>query len=257
MTPLVVIPARMASTRLPGKPLVDIHGQPMIVHVWRRALKAAVGPVVVACAEKVIATAVQAVGGTAVLTRPDHLSGSDRVFEALQIIDSAGIYDVVVNVQGDLPTLESRLLTAALSALDEHPEIEIMTLVSPLKDSYAITNPNVVKAVVGFPKTADPGAIARVLYLSRATVPSGPGPLFHHVGLYAYRRAALSQFIAWPQSVLENRERLEPLRALEHGLYIAAVLIDSAPLGVDSPRDLAHVRHVLDSRQRRDNTEGP
>ncbi len=245
MTPLVVIPARMASSRLPGKPLVDIHGQPMIVHVWRRAQEAAVGPVVVACAEPVIAAAVQAVGGTAVLTRPDHRSGSDRVFEALQLIDSAGIYDVVVNVQGDIPTLESRLLTSALTALSKLPKIDIVTLVTPLKESYAATNPNVVKAVVGFPTTAASGAIARVLYFSRATVPSGPGPLFHHVGLYAYRREALSQFIGWPQSVLETRERLEQLRALEHGLSIAAVLIDAAPLGVDTPQDLAHVRHVL------------
>ena len=248
ITPLVVIPARMASTRLPGKPLVEIHGQPMIVHVWRRAQEAAVGPVVVACADQAIAAAVQAVGGTVVFTRPDHLSGSDRVFEALQTIDTAGIYDVVVNVQGDLPTLESRILKSILLPLKEEPTIDIVTPVAPLTDPHVAINPNVVKAVVGFPTTAASGAIARVLYFSRTKVPSGPGPLFHHVGLYAYRRQALSQFITWPQSVLEKRERLEQLRALEHGLHIAAVLIDTAPWSVDTPQDLARIRRILGRR---------
>ncbi|VBB69085.1 3-deoxy-manno-octulosonate cytidylyltransferase [invertebrate metagenome] len=246
MTPLVVIPTRMASTRLPGKPLVDIHGQPMIVHVWRRAKKAAVGPVVVACAEPSIAAAVQAVGGTAVLTRQDHPSGSDRVFEAVQAIDPAGFHDVIVNVQGDLPAFESQILTSALAALTAQTmDMDIVTLVAPLTDSRAATDPNVVKAVVGFDSTAGAGAIARVLYFSRAIVPSGPGPLFHHVGLYVYRRVALTQFIAWQPSVLETRERLEQLRALENGLRIAAVLIDSAPLGVDTQNDLARVRGML------------
>ncbi|KAF0119180.1 MAG: 3-deoxy-manno-octulosonate cytidylyltransferase (CMP-KDO synthetase) [Rhodospirillaceae bacterium] len=244
MTPLVVIPARMASTRLPGKPLADIHGVPMIVRVLRQAEAAAIGPVVVACAEPAIAKAVQTAGGRAVLTDPDHPSGSDRVFEAVRRIDPNEYHDVVVNVQGDLPTLDSRVLAAALTALAE-PTVDIATLVALLTDPREATDPNVVKAVAGFPAAAVPGTIARALYFSRATVPSGQGPLFHHIGLYAYRRAALARFVALPPGILERRERLEQLRALENGLRINAVLVDMVPLGVDTPNDLARARALL------------
>lgn len=244
MVPIVVIPARMASTRLPGKPLANIHGQPMVVHVWRRAREAAIGPVVVACAESAVAIAVQAVGGRAVLTRPDHLSGSDRVFEAVQIVDPAGYHDVIVNMQGDLPTLDSRVLEVVLTVLAK-PAVDISTVVAPLTDPCEATDPNVVKAVVGFTTSANPGAVARVLYFSRAAVPGGPGLLFHHIGLYAYRRAALAQFVAWPPSVLEMRERLEQLRALENGLCIKAILVNTVPLEVDTPDDLARARTAL------------
>ncbi len=233
----------MASTRLPGKPLADIHGEPMIVHVWRRVQAAAIGPVVVACAEPAIAAAVQAVGGRAVLTRPDHPSGSDRVFEAVQVVDPMAHHDIVVNVQGDLPTLDSRILQAVLAALAV-PAVDIATLAAPLADPREATDPNVVKAVAGF-ATVTPGASARALYFSRATVPDGPGPLFHHIGLYAYRRAALARFVALPPGVLETRERLEQLRALENGLRMEVVLVDTVPLGVDTPDDLIRARANL------------
>lgn len=245
MTPLVVIPARMMSSRLPGKPLVDIHGQPMIVRVLRLALKAAVGSVVVACADEVIAKAVRVAGGMAVLTRQDHLSGSDRVFEAVQIVDPIGHYDVIVNMQGDLPTLDSGVLRTALVALESEPGVDIATPVALLTDLRAAANPNVVKAVVGLAMSACPGAAARALYFSRTIVPSGPGPLFHHIGLYAYRRTALARLVALLPSVLETRERLEQLRALENGLYIKAVLVDSTPLEVNTPDDLEQVRAAL------------
>jgi len=244
MTPLVVIPARMASTRLPGKPLADIHGVPMIVHVLRRAEAALISPVVVACAEMVIAEAVRTAGGRAVLTDPDHPSGSDRVFEAVRCVDPNALYDVVVNVQGDMPTLESRVLAMALTALTD-PESDIATLVAPLADPREAVNPNVVKAVAGFPTAAVPGTIARALYFSRVAVPGGSGPLFHHIGLYAYRRAALARFVALPPGVLERREGLEQLRALENGLRIDAVLVDTVPFSVDTPNDLERARALL------------
>lgn len=239
--PIVVIPARMASTRLPGKPLADIHGQPMIVHVWRRALEAEVGPVVVACAEPEVAGAVVAAGGKAVLTSPDLPSGSDRVFAALEMIDPEGRHDAVVNVQGDLPTIEPEAIRAALAALND-PEADITTLVALIKDERERTDPNVVKAVVAFPAGR---VVARALYFSRATVPAGDGPHYHHIGLYAYRRPALARFVALPEGVIERRERLEQLRALENGMRIDAALVDTVPLGVDTPDDLERARALL------------
>ncbi len=260
MNPIVVIPARMASTRLPGKPLADIHGAPMIVQVWRRAMEAAVGPVLVACAEREIADAVERAGGEAVLTRPDHPSGSDRVFEAVQAHDPDGRFDVVVNVQGDLPTLDPAVIRAALSPV-ARPEVDIATLVARIGAPGEATDPNVVKAVVAFPSgegvafpsgegvafPSGEGAVAvgRALYFSRATVPAGDGPLFHHIGLYAYRREALGRFVALPPGVLELRERLEQLRALENGMRIDAALVDTVPLGVDTPADLERARALL------------
>jgi 3-deoxy-manno-octulosonate cytidylyltransferase (CMP-KDO synthetase) len=243
--PIVVIPARLASTRLPGKPLADIHGEPMIVHVWRRAMEAAVGPVLVACGEAPIAAAVRQAGGDAVLTRSDHPSGSDRIFEAVQTVDPDGRHDAVVNLQGDLPTVDPRAIRACLAPLDE-PAVDIGTIATLVASEEERQNPNMVKAAVAFaePRPGKP-PIGRALYFSRLPVPSGDGPHYHHVGIYAFRRAALARFIALPPAPLERRERLEQLRALEAGMRIDVALVDSAPFGVDTPADLARARAIL------------
>jgi 3-deoxy-manno-octulosonate cytidylyltransferase (CMP-KDO synthetase) len=238
---VVLIPARMASTRLPGKPLADIAGLPMIVQVWRRAMAAGIGPVHVACAEPEIAAAVRAAGGLAVETDPNHLSGSDRIAEALARIDPDRRFDVVVNLQGDLPTIDPAIVRAVAAPLVD-PAIDIATLVTEITDPAEAANPNVVKAVVAFAPGADTGP---ALYFSRNAVPAGPGPLWHHIGIYAYRRDALAQFVALPPGVLEQREKLEQLRALEAGMRIAAVRVDTLPLGVDTPADLARARAIL------------
>ena len=239
--PIVLIPARMASQRLPGKPLADIAGRPMIVHVLERAEAAAIGPVVVACAEPAIADAVESAGGRAVLTRPDHASGSDRIFEALQAIDPAGEHDAVVNLQGDLPTLAPGLPAQALALLAD-PAVDVGTLAAEIADPAERADPNVVKAVVSH----RPGsAQGRALYFTRATAPSGEGPLWHHIGLYAYRREALARFVALPPSPLERRERLEQLRALEVGMRIEVAFVDTVPLGVDTPAQLARARALI------------
>lgn len=241
MNPVVVIPARMASARLPGKPLADIGGRPMIVRVLERAVAAGIGPVVVACAEREIADAVAAAGGRAVLTAPDLPSGSDRVAAALKAIDPDGRFDAAVNLQGDLPTIEPSSVRAALEPLAD-PACDIATLVAEIVRPEERTDPNVVKAAVAFA----PGArVGRALYFSRATVPSGDGPLYHHIGLYAFRRAALARFVALPPGLIERRERLEQLRALEAGMRIDARLVDAVPLGVDTPADLERARAML------------
>ncbi len=239
--PVVLIPARLSSKRLPDKPLADIAGEPMIVHVLRRAQEAALGPVWVACADAAIAEAVTAAGGQVAPTRPDHPSGSDRIFEALQQIDPDGAFDAVVNIQGDLPTLDAALPRAALALL-EHPEVDIATLAHPIADPAERNDPNVVKVVVSAAADAPAG---RALYFTRAAAPSGAGPLHHHIGLYAFRRHALMRFVALPEGVLERRERLEQLRALEAGMRIDAALVDTVPLGVDTPADLARARSIL------------
>jgi 3-deoxy-manno-octulosonate cytidylyltransferase (CMP-KDO synthetase) len=244
--PIIMIPARMASTRLPGKPLADIHGAPMIVHVWRRAREADLGPVVVAAAEPAIVAAVEAAGGRAEMTRPDHPYGSDRNQEALHLADPDRCHDVVVNMQGDLPTFDPALLEAILAPLDE-PAVDIGTLATEITEPSERTNPNVTKAVAAFPAAGSNGRppIARALYFSRATVPSGDGPLYHHIGIYAYRRAALERFVALPPGRLEQREKLEQLRALEAGMRIDLALVDTLPLGVDTPADLEKARAML------------
>ena len=233
---LVAIPARMASTRLPGKPLADIAGRPLIVHVLERAVEAGVGPVLVACCEEEVAAAVQAAGGNAAMTEPDLPSGSDRIRAALDAFDPGRQYDRVVNLQGDLPTVPAGDIRAALALLDE-PEVDIGTVAARIVREEERTNPNVVKAVFG--------ADGRALYFTRATAPAGPGPLFHHIGLYAWRRAALERFTELPPSPLEQREKLEQLRALEAGMRIAVAVVDSVPLGVDTPADLARARELL------------
>ena len=241
LTPLVVIPARMASARLPGKPLADIGGVPMIVHVLQRALAANVGPVVVACAETEILDAVRAGGGTAVMTDPDLPSGTDRVRAAAEIIDPNGTYNCVINVQGDLPTLDPLAISAAVDVLAEVPACDISTLVVATEDPCEIADPNVVKAVLSM-ETERRG---RALYFTRSSAPSGDGPVWHHVGIYAYRRAALDTFCALPPSPLEQRERLEQLRALEAGMRIDAAVIDSEPHGVDTPEDLQRAIDII------------
>jgi 3-deoxy-manno-octulosonate cytidylyltransferase (CMP-KDO synthetase) len=237
---LILIPARMASSRLPGKPLADIAGEPMIVHVMRRAQQADVGQVVVATDSEAIAACVEKAGGRALMTRADHVSGSDRIFEALTAADPEGRAGVIVNVQGDLPTLSPSDVTAALAPLAD-PTVDIGTLAAEITDAHERTNPNVVK-VIGSPLAAKR---LRALYFTRATAPSGEGPLYHHIGLYAYRRAALARFVRLPPSPLERRERLEQLRALEAGMRIDVSIVASVPLGVDTPEDLERARAIL------------
>lgn len=240
-SPIVIIPARMASTRLPGKPLADINGLPMIVQVMKRALEADIGPVVVASAEPEINAAIEAHGGRAVLTDPNHPSGSDRIFEALQRVDSDARHDVVVNLQGDLPIIDPDVVRAVLRPMAD-PAVDIATLVAEITDDEEKTNPNVVKAVLGLEAGQ---AVGRALYFSRATVPHGDGPLYHHIGIYAYRRAALERFVSLTPGVLEQRERLEQLRALENGMRIDAACVDTVPFGVDTPADLERARAIL------------
>lgn len=242
--PLILIPARLAATRLPEKPLADILGEPMIVHVWRRAIESGVGPVVVCTDTPAVVAAIEAVGGLAVMTRPDHPSGSDRLAEALAVIDPEGRHDVVVNVQGDLPTIDPAIIAAAVTPLADKA-VDIATLCAEIVREEERTEPSVVK-LVGTRLTP---TRLRALYFTRATAPWGDGPLYHHIGLYAYRRRALERFVALPPSPLEQREKLEQLRALEAGLRIDAVLVDDVPLGVDTPHDLDRARAVLAARR--------
>ena len=241
MNPILLIPARMASTRLPNKPLAEIGGAPMIVRVWARAVAAGLGPVVVAAGEPEIVAAVEKAGGKAVLTDPDLPSGSDRIWQALGRVDPKGVHDVVVNLQGDLPALDPEQLRTAVWAL-EKSGADIGTLAAPITDEAEETNPAVVKAVVAW--DADE-KLGRALYFTRAPAPAGDGMLWHHVGLYAYAREALESFVALPPSPLEQRERLEQLRALEAGMSIAVARVDATPLSVDTPADLERARKLL------------
>jgi 3-deoxy-manno-octulosonate cytidylyltransferase (CMP-KDO synthetase) len=249
VSPLVIIPARLAATRLPNKPLADIGGVPMIVHVWRRAVEASVGPVLVAAADRAIVDAIKAAGGQAMLTRPDHPSGSDRILEAAERFDPDRRYDAIVNLQGDLPTIEPQAVRAALAPLTE-PAVDIATIAAEITRAEERTDPNVVKAVVAFTRgaTGEEPPMGRALYFTRATAPAGAGPLYHHIGLYVYRRAALERFVALPQGVLEQREKLEQLRALEHGMRIDVARVDTVPLGVDTPADLERAKALLAGR---------
>jgi len=242
--PLVLIPARLGATRLPNKPLADLAGEPMIVHTWRRACEAGIGPVAVATDAPAIAEAVRAVGGTAVMTRSDHASGSDRIQEAVDSLDPEGRHDVVVNVQGDFPTIDPASIASAVGPLLD-PDVDIATLVSVITREDEKTNRNVVK-MVG--TEVAPGRF-RALYFTRATAPAGDGPLYHHIGVYAYRRRALRRFVALPPSALERRESLEQLRALEAGMRIDAVVVQDVPFGVDTPEQLEEARHILAARK--------
>jgi 3-deoxy-manno-octulosonate cytidylyltransferase (CMP-KDO synthetase) len=238
--PIVLIPARMASTRLPGKPLADIGGVPMIVQVMRRAAEADIGPVVIATDSREVADAIEAASGRVVMTRADHASGSDRIFEALTMVDPDGRHDVVVNVQGDLPTVAPAAVAAAAAPLAD-AAVDIGTIAAVITRDAERTDPSVVKAVGS---EIAPGRL-RALYFTRATAPWGEGPLLHHIGLYAYRRAALTRFVALPASRLEQREKLEQLRALEAGMRIDIVIVDDVPLGVDTPHDLDRARAII------------
>lgn len=240
MKPLIIIPARLASTRLPNKPLADIHGMPMIEHVYRRAQEARMGPVIVASADDEIATVVDRVGGQVVMTDPNLPSGTDRVRVAADIADPDGNFDVVVNVQGDMPTMDPAIIRDVLGVLEAFPEADIATAVVATQDPREISDPNVVKAVLAH--------TGRALYFTRASAPTGEGPIWHHVGIYAYRRSALQTFCSLPPSPLEVRERLEQLRALEYGMTIYAAVLDTAPDGVDTPEDLERARALIASR---------
>lgn len=237
---LVLIPARMAATRLPGKPLLDIAGLPMVVQVLRRAQAAEIGRVAVATDTPEIAAAVTAHGGEVVMTRSDHPSGSDRIFEALQTLDPERKIETVINLQGDFPTIRPEQIGAVLGPLAD-PSVDIATLAAEIHTDEEATNPNVVK-VIGSPLAKDR---LRALYFTRATAPWGDGPRYHHIGLYGYRRAALERFVALPPSPLEVREKLEQLRALEAGMRIDVGIVDTVPRGVDTPADLETARRVL------------
>lgn len=241
MSALIVIPARMAATRLPNKPLAMIGDAPMIVHVWRRAVRASAGPVIVAAGDQAIFDVITAAGGTAILTDPALPSGSDRVHAAAEAFDPAGKFDVVVNVQGDLPTLEPVLVAASLTPL-ANPVIDIATVVARITNAEELTDPAVVKAALSL----QPGAsVGPALYFSRNLIPSGPGDHYHHIGIYAFRRTALRRFVTLAPTVLELRERLEQLRAIENGMRMAAAVVDTIPLGVDTPADLDRARRLL------------
>ncbi len=261
MSVLIVIPARMKATRLPGKPLALVGGVPMIVQVWRRAIESGTGDVVVACDGEEIAAAIRDAGGVAIITDPDHASGSDRVWEAVGLMEgglapltpaasgsltlrtSIKSYDIIINLQGDVPTLEPRLLKDLLKPL-ENPEVDIATLAAVITRAEEHENPSVVKAVVALKNGEKSG---RALYFTRATAPHGEGVRYHHIGVYAYRRAALAQFVSLPPSPLESREKLEQLRALEAGLRIDVAVVDTVPLGVDTPDDLARANDIMKS----------
>jgi 3-deoxy-manno-octulosonate cytidylyltransferase (CMP-KDO synthetase) len=243
MQPIILIPARMESTRLPGKPLADICGKPMIVHVAERAVAAACGPVIIATDSERVKAAVSAAGFRVVMTRADHQSGSDRIAEALATIDPDQRYDVVINVQGDLPTIDPAIIQSVLAPL-ENGEADISTLACQITDDAERINPNIVKAV----GTPIGQGLQRALYFTRATAPSGDGPLYHHIGLYAYRRAALQRFVALAPSPLEKREKLEQLRALEHGMRIDIAIVDTVPLGVDTAEQLEEARRIIARR---------
>jgi 3-deoxy-manno-octulosonate cytidylyltransferase (CMP-KDO synthetase) len=233
----------MAATRLPGKPLLDIGGLPMIVHVLRRAEEAKIGRVAVATDTPEIAAAVKAAGGEVVITRADHPSGSDRIFEALERLDPGAQVETVINLQGDLPTIPSADIRAVADPLAD-PAVDIATLAAEIHVAEEHTNPNVVKAI-GSPLSKHR---LRALYFTRATAPANDGPRYHHIGIYAYRRAALVKFVSLPPSPLERRERLEQLRALEAGMRIDVSIVDSVPLGVDTPADLETARRMLAKR---------
>ena len=245
---IVTIPARLAATRLPNKPLADIHGRPMIVHVWERVVAAigSVDQVIVAAGDAEIVDVMQSVGGRVVLTDPDLPSGSDRVFRAIQEIEKQdGItLEHIINVQGDLPTLAPELVKKTADLLQDGSDMA--SLVAEIKDPREIDNSNVVKAIVSWDKAStEQEKVGRGLYFTRAAAPSGDGPYYHHIGIYGYQRDALEKFVNLPPSTLEKREKLEQLRALEDGMTIRLACVDTIPLGVDTQEDLEKARKIL------------
>lgn len=242
---MVMIPARRAASRLPDKPLADIAGDPMIVHVWRRAMEADLGPVIVATDDSHVVERIEAEGGRAVLTNPDHPSGSDRIYEALQKVDPNDEVEVIVNLQGDLPTLDPIHIRRCAELVAE-AGADIGTLVAEITTQEERENPSVVKAVTAFEEGEDE---AKALYFTRATAPTGEGPLWHHIGIYTYTKDALARFVSLPPSLLEQREKLEQLRALEAGMNIRVARVDTVPLGVDTPADLETARAVFANKK--------
>jgi 3-deoxy-manno-octulosonate cytidylyltransferase (CMP-KDO synthetase) len=247
MRPVVLIPARRASTRLPNKPLADIAGLPMIAHVYQRALDARIGDVFVATDDAEIAWAVEKEGGRAVITAEHHPSGSDRIWEALQNLDPDGKYDTIINVQGDLPTLDPSIVSAILVPLEQDARVDISTLVCEIHDEADKTNPAVVKPIIAWNNEIHASGLrmGQALYFTRATAPWGDGALYHHIGMYGYRRDALQSFVSLPPSPLELREKLEQLRALEAGMMIGVAEVQTIPLGVDTQEQLEQARELL------------
>lgn len=239
--PIILIPARMSSTRLPGKPLEDIAGVPMVVQVLKRGLECNLGPVAVACDHEDVFNAVMNAGGTAIMTNPDHPSGSDRIFEALETLDPDKKYDSVINLQGDLPTIDPATILKAFEMLSD-PAVDIGTLGVEITDEMEKHNPSVVKAIVELDEAHSRG---RALYFTRAVAPTGEGPFLHHIGIYTYRRDALEKFVKLSPSYLEMREKLEQLRALAHDMRIDLGVVDTNPLGVDTIEDLEQARLIL------------
>lgn len=239
-TPLVIIPARLAATRLPRKPLADICGKPMIVRVWQQAMAANLGRVVIACDHEDIFKAAVDHGAEAVMTSVDHASGSDRIHEAATLVDPKETHDVILNLQGDVPLIAPEAVRAAFAPLED-PDVSIGTIMTEIHKPEFQTDPSFVKTV------ASPLGQTRyrALYFTRATAPSGEGPLFQHIGVYAYRREALARFVSLPPSTLELREKLEQLRALEAGMRIDVEVIDSAPMDVNTPEDLERARKAI------------
>ena len=243
--PVIIIPSRLASSRLPNKPLADIHGQPMIVLCLRRALETDIGPVIVACADEEIFSVVKEAGGKAIMTDHDHISGSDRIFEALTIFHPDCIHDCVINFQGDMPIIDPNVVRATLGPMNNE-SIGISTLVSKISEAADCADKNIVKAVVAL---TDGEKSGRAIYFSRADVPFGNGQKYHHIGLYTYRRDVLQRFVDLPVGKIERQEQLEQLRALEYGLRIEAVLVDTNPIGVDTLEDLNLVRKILEAQK--------
>ena len=241
MQPIIIIPSRLAAKRLPNKPLLNIAGEAMIVHCWKRAVAANIGPVLVAAGNQEIVAAILDAGGQALLTKGDHTSGSDRIFEALQRFDPKNHYDVIVNLQGDLPTIDPDTIRACLKPLD-NPACDIASVVAEIDKNTAADNPHIVKAICAF---ADQDVTAPALAFTRSLAPFGAGPYYHHIGIYAYRRSALEKFIALPQSLLEKREGLEQLRALENGLRIHLAQVRSIPVSIDTQDDLQNARIIM------------
>jgi 3-deoxy-manno-octulosonate cytidylyltransferase (CMP-KDO synthetase) len=244
MTPkaLVIIPARLAASRLPNKPLADICGKPMVVHVWERAMEAGVGPVLVACGDQAILDAVTAYGARGVLTDPSLPSGTDRVKVAADFYDPQGEYAYVVNVQGDMPTLDPSLVRQTVEPF-KNASVDMATLATPIEDLQELTDPHTVKVALSL---REGDSIGRALYFSRNPLPSGKGPYYHHIGLYAYRRECLNRFVSLPVDPLEEQEKLEQLRALANGMRIdAKVVHGNALFGVDTPADLEKARRIM------------
>ncbi|MBY0463279.1 MAG: 3-deoxy-manno-octulosonate cytidylyltransferase [Alphaproteobacteria bacterium] len=238
--PIIVIPARLASTRLPNKPLVEIQGKPMILRVWEQAMAADIGEVVVACCGAEIADIITEAGGKAILTNPNHPSGTDRIHEAVRSRSNLSKDTIIVNLQGDLPTVSKESLRAVLEPL-QNSKVDIGTLAVPISDPKQIENPNVVKIALTFVKPN----IGRALYFSRSPIPYGATEYYHHIGIYAYRMSSLERYVSLEPSLLEQTEKLEQLRALEDGMRIDVGIVGEIPHSVDTKEDLEAVARFL------------